>query len=350
MNMTRRNNYFKTFCSLSRAFGTTDKKEELLELIVDSAIETMEGKAACLFLADEQQDVFYTVSQKGLSDNYLHANVMKARRLVEGLAKVGHLSFTDATTDPRLENHDAKKAEGIASILTVPVTVSDNIIGVLSLYTAKQREFSEDEIEFLRALADQGGIAIEHARLLERIRDNSRLYLKLASSINSSLDIKDVLHTLTEEVVLALEMKGATIRLLNKDTDELELVDSYGLSDTFLNKGPVLSAKSQSENFEGELVYIKDATTDKRVQYRDAMKNEGIASILAVPINSRKEVIGVLRLFSAEQREFPEETILLVKALAHQGALAIQNASMYLKLEVDKKSLEGDIWSHRQWF
>ena len=84
------------------------------------------------------------------------------------------------------------------------------------------------------ALADQGGIAIEHARLLERIRNNSRLFLKLASSVNSSLNIKDVLHTPTEEMVEALDMKGATIRLLNKESDELELVDSYGLSERFL--------------------------------------------------------------------------------------------------------------------
>jgi 3-methyladenine DNA glycosylase Tag len=41
---------------------------------------------------------------------------------------------------------------------------------------------------------------------------------------------------------------------------------------------------------------------------------------------------------------------MLVEALAHAGALAIQNASMYLKLQHDKESLEKDIWSHRSWF
>ena len=40
----------------------------------------------------------------------------------------------------------------------------------------------------------------------------------------------------------------------------------------------------------------------------------------------------------------------MVKALAHQGGLAIQNASMFLKLEKDKKSLEEDIWSYRSYF
>ena len=45
-------NYFKSFCKISKAFGTTLGKTELLDLIVASAIETMNAKAACLFMAD----------------------------------------------------------------------------------------------------------------------------------------------------------------------------------------------------------------------------------------------------------------------------------------------------------
>ena len=68
--MTRKNNYFKTFCNLSKAFGTTVKKEELLDLIVDSAIETMGGKAACLFLADEQRQFHCGVRRGGKRQNF----------------------------------------------------------------------------------------------------------------------------------------------------------------------------------------------------------------------------------------------------------------------------------------
>jgi len=72
--------------------------------------------------------------------------------------------------------------------------------------------------------------------------------------------------------------------------------------------------------------------------------------LISTPITSKEEVIGVLRLYSGVKREFPEDVITLVKALAHQGGLAIQNASMYLKLQDDKESLEKDIWSHRARF
>jgi GAF domain-containing protein len=348
--MTKRNNYFKTFCKISKAFGTTLSKERLLDLIVHSAIDTMDAKAACLFLADEEKDVFVPMAQKGLSENYLHASPIQAKKIVNEILKGGYLSFYDATTDSRLENLEAKKAEGIASILTVPVMVKEKAIGVLSLYTAEHRDFSKDEIDFLAALADQGGIAIGRARLFERMNKNSMLFLDLASSINSTLDIKQVLHILTGEICEALGMKGVLIRLLNHETGDLDLVASYGLSEEFQNKGPVSIKKSIAQALKGETVIIEDVSSDERLQYKDEIVKEGVVSMLCVPIKAKEEVIGVMSLFSGADREYPEDVIILVNALAHTGGLAIQNASMYLSLQEDKKSLEEDMWSHRSWF
>ena len=112
--MTKEKDYFRTFCKVSKAFGTTLSKEKLLDLIVQSAIDTMDAKAACLFLAEAEKDIFVPVAQRGLSDNYLHQKPMKARKIVEEIIEGGHLHFSDATSDPRLEHHGEKKAEGIA--------------------------------------------------------------------------------------------------------------------------------------------------------------------------------------------------------------------------------------------
>lgn len=348
--MAKHNDYFAAICEISKAFGTTMGKEALLDLIVTSAIESMNAKAACLFLADDEQGVFVPTAQKGLSENYLHARPTQAREIVPILLKKGHLVIKDATTDPRTENHELKKAEGIASILDVPVRVNDRVIGLLALYTATPRDFGRDEIAFLAALAEQGGMAIERARLLGRIQKNSTLFLELASKINSSLDITQVLQHLTEETCKALGMKGASIRLINSDTGEQELVTTYGLSQTFLDKGPVASEKSITEALRGKTVIIEDTATDKRLQYPKETAAEGIRSMLCVPIKSREEVIGIMRLFSAVKRDFPDDVIMMVEALAHTGALAIQNAAMFLQLQEDKKDLENDIWSHRSWF
>jgi GAF domain-containing protein len=348
--MTVKRDYFKTFCAISKALGSTLKREEVLDRILDGAITAMNGKAASLFLRRENDDLFVPVAQKGLSDNYLHADPYRARPLVDEMVTDGHLAIADVETDPRAENKAAKKAEGLASILVAPVMVEDHIIGVLSLYTAEKHDFSQEEIEFLQALADQGGVAIQNARLVDRMRKNATLFRSFAENINASLDIKQILHILTADIADTFGLKGVNIRLLNKESGTLDLVASYGLSEEFLAKGPVSSDHSVVNALQGETVAIPDARNDHRVQYPDAMKKEGIVSMLVVPIRVGEETIGVMRLCSDVEREFPESMVILMEALAQQGGIAIQNASMYLALQEDKQSLEQDIWSHRLWF
>ncbi len=348
--MTRETDYFKSFCKISKAFGTAADREELLKLIVESAITSMDGKAACLFLEDKRQDIFVVVAQAGLSDKYLHANPLKAAKLVAALDEEGYLAFPDAISDPKLENHEAKKNEGIASLLTVPVKVKGRNIGILSLYTATRREFCKEEIEFLCALADQGGIAIENNRLHRRMQKNAQLFLELASSINSSLDIGQILNNMTVNISEKLGMKGAVLRLLDDDRKELKLVASHGLSEKFLERVRTTTTETARRALKGETFVISDTTTDESITHKKSMKDEGVVSMIVAPLVARDKVIGVLRLYSDVQRQFPEDVILMVKALAHQGGLAIQNASMYLQLQADKKSLEDDIWSYRSWF
>ncbi len=338
--MANKTNYFSTFCKISKAFGTTLKKDQLLDLIVQSAIDSLTGKGACLFLADEEKGISVPVAQKGLSEGYLHAEPMKIENVIKDLmAAGGYIAFPDATSDPRLDNHEAKKAEGIASIVVVPVMVENKGIGVLTLYTARRREFSDDEIAFLQALADQGGIAIQHARLYERINQNADLYFRLAASINSSREMKQVFHTLSAEIGEAFSMKGVSIRLYNPDTQMMDLVASHGLSQMFLNKGSISAEKSEvvTEILAGKTVVIEDVGTDPRLQYPEESKREGIVSALAVPIQSQDRVIGELRLYSGVQRKFPDHIVKMITALAHQGGVAIEKEQLLRRIRMNSE-------------
>jgi len=350
--MPENSDYFKTFCKVSSAFGTTLKKEKLLDLIVQSAIETMDGKAACLFFEDEQgaSEVFVPIAQKGLSKSYLHAEPKEAKRAAEEIMKKGYVAIHDATTDPRVRTHELKKKEGIASILVVPVVVKEKVKGVLTLYTGKPRMFSEEDIQFLSALAEQGGLAIERARLVMQITRNIRIFTSIAEGLNESLDISVIMERLSVDMAKALNVKAVSVRLIDKDKGVLELVASHGLSKKYLNKGPVRIEKSVTEALAGRTVVITNAVTNKEVQYRDEKKSEGIASILTVPITVKDEVIGVMRYYSETERDFTEGEVMLAEAVAGLGGLAIHNASMYLLLKQDMQCLKDDIWSHRSWF
>jgi GAF domain-containing protein len=347
--MSRENEYFQTICNVSRKLGSTTKRDELLNFIIESAIDVMKVRAARVFLLDDEQIEFIPVAQKGLSENYIRNGLSEPERIIQILNSEGYLFSYDCTSDPRLDAHDVKKAEGIASILVVPVMTNGAVTGGLSLFSDAPRQFSQDEIDFAKTLAVQGGMTLEQDRLIQLVRKNTSLFLDLALNINSSLNMNQILHILTAEVTEAMKMKASSILLVDEKKRTLEFVASYGLSETYLNRGPLSSEKSVDETLAGRPVVITDIKTDKRVQYKKEKEREGIVSILSVPIKTKEKVIGVMRLYSGIRREFTEDEVMLATALAYLGGLAIRNASLYTLVEQDLKDLKDDVWIYRSW-
>ncbi len=348
--MTGKPQYFKIISKISQSFEITKDMDALLHLIVDTVVKTMKGKAASLFLADERKETYRPVAQVGLSEHYIHTEERRAERIARALMKDGYLYYRDAATDPRLENRDLKKAEGIGSILAVPVVIKGDLLGVLALYTAKIRDFSPDDIEFLKVLAEQGGLAIENARLVDSLRRNTKMFSDLAANIASSLDIKIILQTLTEDICKALDIKASSIRLLNDERTTLQMVAHYGLSEKYIDNMVVSAEKSITDALNGTPVMIVDVAADKTVRRKKEKQEEGIVSLLSLPIKAKDEVIGILRLYSGSRREFSEDEIMLVTALANLGGLAIQNAGLYLMLQSDLKEMKEASWTYKCWF
>ena len=349
--MNKTTDYFNTICKITSAIGTTSRYEDLLDLIVTSAVDAMKGKGASLFLPSDDNDYFVSVANTGLSKNYQHANPMRVQPIIDSvLKKGGYLAVKDATSDPNIPNHQAKKDEGIASLLSVPVMVKGDIRGVLTLYTSDKRDFSEKEIRLLKTFAEQGGLAVERSRMIKGILTYAKLFKKISENINSSLEIKTILNTLTCDMCEALEMKGTLIRLKDEDTGELKLVASCGLSEAFLQKGPIYSDEGFAKVMGGETIVAEDVANHDLIQYHDAFITENIPSILSVPVKTKNTVIGVMNLYSGVRTDFSKGVIIMAEALAIQGGIAIQNASLYLKLNETKESLEQDIWGYRSWF
>jgi GAF domain-containing protein len=350
--MPARIDYFEKLCELCQAFGTARNRRELLEMIFQSAIEILDAKAACLYLSEPGKSDLIPVAQKGLSPGYFRSRrSMLTRKIFPLTLKKGFFYSRDAATDPKLAYPDAKTAEGIASILAVPVMVRGKNIGVFCLFTATPRKFAPQEKQFLALLAQQSGGVMEHARVLDDLQRETQLFFDLAVNLSGTLEVKDILHAMTTDLAAALKVKGATLRLLDESGENLELVASCGLSREYLEKGPVSAHKSIGQAIKNaKPVIILNAATDRRVQYRTMNKEEGIVTILAVPIKTKERVIGVLRLYTQVLRHFTPEEIKMVTALAYLGGLAIQNASLYLMCQTDMKDLKEELWSHRSWF
>lgn len=173
------------------------------------------------------------------------------------------------------------------------------------------------------------------------------LFKDLCKKINSSLEISEVLKSISKTTVKILAVKGCTIYLLDEVNKTLKISSSYGLSDTYINKGAVDSEKSIVETLGGKWVLVPDATNDHRIQYPEDAKKEGIASILSVPMSVKDKIIGVLRIYTSEQRGFSDVEAEFITGLAEIGSIGIENARMYSLLKSDHEKLMKEV---HQWF
>ncbi len=152
---------------------------------------------------------------------------------------------------------------------------------------------------------------------------------ELAATLNSAHAPEAVLQCIVESVTKMTGAKGCSLMLLSPDKKELVHTTAYGLSDWYVRKGPVCADKCISEALAGKAVPLFYATEDHRVRYRNQAKKEGIASILSVPMTLREDVVGLIRVYTAERRQFTVDDMYFVGGMANLGAIALENAQLY---------------------
>jgi len=169
----------------------------------------------------------------------------------------------------------------------------------------------------------------------------------LAATINSTHSPEEVVRMVVERVANAMGAKGCSLMLLTPDRSVLLHTATYGLSGRFLNKGPVAADRSMTGALDGLPVIVLDATTDERIQYPEHMQEEGIASILSVPLKLRGKVAGVLRVYTAEPYRFTRADVEFATAAANFAAIALENARFYDALEKDYETFREEILQWR---
>jgi signal transduction protein with GAF and PtsI domain len=163
-----------------------------------------------------------------------------------------------------------------------------------------------------------------------------RLY-QLAAEVCCARSTRDALQVLAEITAKSMAAKGCSLMTLTSSGKELLPTSAYGLSDRYVKTGPVLADKSIAQAFEGEPVAVRNAPEDERVQYRREAQQEGIASIFSIPMMMREKIIGVMRVYTAETRDFTDDDVYFVCAAANLGAIAMENHRMYEACQESQK-------------
>ena len=192
-----------------------------------------------------------------------------------------------------------------------------------------------------------GGLRPEAMRFLEQVasalgqvaaheRDARQRHAELMTIYNTSMmlaESRDLNSVLTRTVRLVSEVigvKGASIRLVDEERDELRFVAVHGLSQAYLSSAPLRLSRAAIDlaAMKNGHEQVLDLRGDQRVQFPDVLAAEGIVSVLSVPMRYKGQAIGVLRAYTGEPRHFSEDEIELIAAVASQSAAAIVNTRL----------------------
>ena len=174
----------------------------------------------------------------------------------------------------------------------------------------------------------------------------SRAFTQIVKYANSALPLKRALSAIAKGTGKAMDASGCSIMLLDSSKKGyLSSVASYGLSDVYLRKGVLSAHRSLPEILEGKVAYISDISKDKGVQYPEAAKYEKISSILGAPLLQKGEVVGEIRIYTQEPRNFSTADKDFLLSVATISALALEKAELYQTL---KMSHEEKVTRRRQ--
>lgn len=327
--------YLESYQGICKAISTSLSLDEVLKLIVTNVVKVMNVKASLLRLLNKESNQLELAAYHGLSRGYADKGPVDYDASIDDALAGKPVSVYDITADRDARYRKEAEKEGIRSILSIPLRFREEVIGVLRMYTAEPVSYSDEDLKFVAAIADQAAIAIMNARIFEKSVSREKKYLNVfqavTDAVSSTLNVKEVLDLIVKKIPEILNLKGATIRLLDDTGKELKLVAAYGLSARYLNKGPVDTEENIREALRESPVAITDAATDPRIRYKKEAEEEGIRSMLTLPIIARGKVIGVLRLLTGHPRDFTQEEIDFAASLAKQCGTAIENARMFEK-------------------
>ena len=167
-----------------------------------------------------------------------------------------------------------------------------------------------------------------------------KVFEQIVAVVHSSTNVREVLDIIVWKLSEILQAKGAVLRILNLEKNELELGAAYGLSENYLSKGPVSSSKTIRDLYEKNRVFIiEDIWKDPRVQYPQEAWDEGITTILDLSITLEQHLIGIIRVFFSDQRKFSPEDLDFFDAITRQCASALERARLFEEQQIRYEQL-----------
>jgi two-component sensor histidine kinase len=231
-------------------------------------------------------------------------------------------------------DHPLVQGPGARAFACVPLGSDWGNLGMVYVADSTSLAFRLHQIALLSAYANQAALAVQNARLYTEAVTRSEQVSTLHDvilTVTSTLDLDESLHRLAEAACRLLDVPVATIRLLDDSRQVLQARAIHGmpLNDRLAADLPVSRSLLGDTVDRRVPVASRDIWRDGRFQRRDLARALGLRSILVAPLVAKDTVLGVISVYTREPRDFGEAEIRLLRTLALEAGIAIENAQLY---------------------
>jgi signal transduction protein with GAF and PtsI domain len=162
----------KALTEISQAISSDRYLDDVLKLIVTVTANVMDSKICSLWILDEKEGALKIRATQTMSEAYLKERSLKLGEGVVGNVAQNNkpLAILDVLKEPQYKEKELARKEGLVSMLSVPLTVKDKVIGVINCYTSYSHVFTEAERDLLTMVANQAAICIENTELMVKTK------------------------------------------------------------------------------------------------------------------------------------------------------------------------------------
>jgi signal transduction histidine kinase len=165
---TKFENYFHVFRDIIRAMYSRTSLKEVLDVVVTKSADVLDAKGALLRILNKETNQFDVRAAWGLGERYLTKGSVTTEKLLSDPTELHKVKIiTDMWDAPRVEYPQEAWDEGIRMMIDVPLAVRDHMVGLIRIYLTEQRDFTDDELDFIITVAEQCACIIERVQLME---------------------------------------------------------------------------------------------------------------------------------------------------------------------------------------
>jgi len=324
------------------AVNTTLDLETLMSRVAELVHRIIHYDVFAILLLNEKKQELRVRFQVGHSPEFAESIRVKVGSGITGMAV--------QRGEPVLVNNVLQNPEYIASgakvlsELAVPMIVKGRTIGVIDVEASESNYFSEEHRSVLMLIASRVATGVENARLYTRVSRQAKqlaLLNEISRELTSILNLDELFKRIGDGLLRLIDYQMFSILLLDESREKLQHRFSLRFNENVQRKHDVPLGRGLVgfAALRNETVVVPDVRRDAR--YRPL--NPETLSELCVPLVYKGEVIGVLDLENTQLNYFTEDHARLMKTMAAQIAIAIENARLYEKIEKQELRLEEDL-------